>query len=363
MSTSCPFFRTDQSGKGRVAYNSACAAAGQLGLMALYETMFSSYDVATSQLLVTAFDFTSEERRRNVQHVISQLLSLGIVPLINENDAVSANQGYEIYNDSFSDNDGLAAMVSIELSAQLLILLTDVKGVYDRCPTDPKAKLIDVFNDDTGFKVGKKSLQGRGGMGAKVNAALRAVSGGVQAVVIAAGGDHGVVEKITSGDSAGTLFLGKQSGFGLPRADSSSEISVAGSDCESNTESVGNGKTAASTEMDPTEMAKLAREGGRKLKTASSETRKSILLKIADAVMARKAEILAVNARDVKAAVEAGIKGPPLKRLSLTPEKIDVLCDGIRAIANDKEPLGKVLGITELAKDLVLEKKTCPIGT
>ncbi len=76
-----------------MSYNSACAAAGQLGLMSLYETMFNQFDIPTSQILVTAFDFTSPERRRNIQRVISELLDLGIVPLMNENDAVSANQG------------------------------------------------------------------------------------------------------------------------------------------------------------------------------------------------------------------------------------------------------------------------------
>lgn len=122
--------------------------------MSLYETMFTQFDITTSQLLVTAFDFTSPERRRNVQYVISQLLALGIVPLLNENDAVSANQGYQTFGNSFSDNDSLASLVAMEMSAQLLILLTDVKGVYDRPPSDPESKLIDVFNcDKTTFKV------------------------------------------------------------------------------------------------------------------------------------------------------------------------------------------------------------------
>ncbi len=159
---------------GKISYSSACAAAGQLGLMSLYETMFNQYDIQTSQLLVTAFDFTSPERRRNIQYVISQLLKLGIVPLLNENDAVSANQGYQLFGNSFADNDSLAALVSIEMSAQLLILLTDVNGVYDRPPKEQNAQLIDVFKrNTTAFKIGDKSLQGRGGMGAKVDAALR----------------------------------------------------------------------------------------------------------------------------------------------------------------------------------------------
>lgn len=85
--------RLTSSAPGKVSYNSACAAAGQLGLMSLYETMFNQFDITTSQLLVTAFDFTSPERMRNIQQVLSELLDLGIVPLMNENDAVSANQG------------------------------------------------------------------------------------------------------------------------------------------------------------------------------------------------------------------------------------------------------------------------------
>jgi delta-1-pyrroline-5-carboxylate synthetase len=150
--------------KGSITYNSACAAAGQLGLMSLYETMFDQFDITVSQLLVTSFDFTSPERRRNIQHVISQLLSLGIVPLLNENDAVSANQGYQTFGKTFSDNDSLASLVAVEMSAQLLILLTDVKGVYDRPPSEPNSKIIDIFHmNETSFQIGDKSLQGRGG--------------------------------------------------------------------------------------------------------------------------------------------------------------------------------------------------------
>ena len=77
------------------SYNAACAAIGQLGLMSLYETMFKNFNIETSQLLVTAFDFTSEERRSNIQYVIENLLGHNIIPIINENDAVTGNQVYE----------------------------------------------------------------------------------------------------------------------------------------------------------------------------------------------------------------------------------------------------------------------------
>eukprot|EP01035_Chromulina_nebulosa_P055606 gene55606-76199_t len=80
------------SEKEKASYSSACAAAGQLGLMSLYETMFSQFGITISQILVTSFDFTSPERKRNIQYVITQLLALGIVPLLNENDPVSLNQ-------------------------------------------------------------------------------------------------------------------------------------------------------------------------------------------------------------------------------------------------------------------------------
>ena len=228
----------------RVSYNSACAAAGQLGLMSLYETMFTQYDVAASQvrrgflctvcvclvcvgavlmtylltshpfpstptlqLLVTSSDFTSPDRRRNINYVLSQLLALGIVPLINENDAVSANQGYDTFGRSFADNDSLASLISAEISADLLILLTDVQGCYDRPPTVPGAKLIDIFDTNTVFQEGSKSLQGRGGMGAKVDAAMAAIQGGVPAVVIAAGNDFSAIGALMSGEPKGTLFL------------------------------------------------------------------------------------------------------------------------------------------------------------
>jgi len=333
----------------KVSYNSACAAAGQLGLMSLYETMFSSYDITTSQLLVTAFDFTSPERRRNVQYVISQLLALGIVPLLNENDAVSANQGYALFGNSFSDNDSLASLVAIEMSAQLLILLTDVKGVYDRPPNEPGAQLIDVFDcSQTTFKVGEKSLQGRGGMGAKVDAATSAVKGGVKAVIIAAGGDSGVIDSIMKGEPTGTMFLAH-----VERAEASNEEVAA---------AAGNAFANDAVAAKADEVAKGARTGSRALQLLQSTERQAILLHMAAALETRQREILAANAEDVVAAEKSGLAGPSLKRLSLTHEKLRTLVEGIRSIAEQEEPIGKLEARTELADGLVLDKISAPIG-
>ena len=324
-----------------VSYSSACAAAGQLGLMSLYETMFNQFDIATSQILVTAFDFTSPERRRNVQHVISQLLALGIVPLLNENDAVSANQGYQLFGkDTFSDNDSLASLVAIEMSAQLLILLTDVPGVYDRPPKEAGATLIDIFSKSTAFQVGEKSLQGRGGMGAKVDAAMFAVNGGVQAAVIAHGNDTNVIGQIMRGEKAGTMFLHNE-----PAVE----------------EEEGAARKHAPNDSSSAIVAAQAREGGRQLQQLTSAERAGILLAIASAIAAQKEAILAANERDI-AAAKTVVSAVNLKRLQLTDDKLDVLVAGICSIAGQEEPLGQTMSLTELAEGLLLEKVTCPIG-
>lgn len=342
---------TSSNGSGitdKTSYSSACAAAGQLGLMSLYETMFSQFNVTTSQLLLTAFDFTSPERRRNVQFVISQLLSLGIVPLLNENDAVSANQGYKLFGNTFSDNDSLAALVSIEMNANLLILLTDVQGVYDRPPTDPSAQLIDVYDYDKSITIGDKSLQGRGGMGAKVDAAIRAIDGGIHAVVIADGSRIGIISEILSGNKVGTLFLARSIVNGIHED-------------EGQLTSQKNSSTKRD-EFDAVTLAELARAGSRSLQKLTSEERSNILVEIANQLLAQKDDILAVNELDVKDAESHGISSSNLKRLKLTEEKLTTLADGINSIAKSDEPIGQLLSRLEVSNDLVLDKITAPIG-
>lgn len=286
-----PMLTTTTGGTGKLTYNSACAAAGQLGLMSLYETMFSQFDITVSQLLVTSFDFTSPERRRNIQHVLSQLLALGIVPLLNENDAVSGNQGYNTFGRMFADNDSLASLVAVEMSAQLLILLTDVKGVYDRPPSEPGSKVIDIFNEETAFKVGDKSLQGRGGMGAKVDAALSAVKGGVQAVVIAAGHDSSTIGQIIDGQQVGTLFLPNET---------AAEVSSAGPSSTSPRNATdGVVEADKSDKMDLVHLAQAARAGGRELSCADPKVRSDILLALAASLQSNTQQILDANKTDI----------------------------------------------------------------
>jgi delta-1-pyrroline-5-carboxylate synthetase len=192
------------------------------------------------------------------------------------------------------------------MSAQLLILLTDVNGVYDRPPSDPSAKLIDIFVNSTEFKVGDKSLQGRGGMGAKVNAALSAVEGGVQAVIIAAGGDTGVIDRIMGGEQAGTLFLMHNdaaiaAGEAAARATAAADIGGHQNGSAANAAGSGSNPAAAAADLEhrAEEIAAGARAGSRKLQALSTAEREAVLHAVADALQAREQEILEVNALDV----------------------------------------------------------------
>jgi len=194
-------------------YDSACAAAGQFEMMNLYSSLFNQCDVAASQILVTQSDFTDPKGLQNLKYSIERLLALGIVPIINENDAVSANLGYTA-DDLFSDNDSLASLCARSFDADALILLTDVEGVFDKPPAEPGAQKIDLYiGDFTEIATGDKGSYGRGGMGAKIDAATSAVAEGsnCEACIIASGSDLNSIRAILGPEprfeAKGTLFL------------------------------------------------------------------------------------------------------------------------------------------------------------
>ena len=142
-------------------YDSACAAAGQLQMMSFYSSLFDQCDIAASQILVTQADFMDDQRLKNLTYSVDRLLSLGIIPIVNENDAVSGNMGYT-RDDVFSDNDSLAALCARNFNAEALLLLTDVHGVFDRPPSEKGAKLLKFYEGDNNSDVtiGEKSAQG-----------------------------------------------------------------------------------------------------------------------------------------------------------------------------------------------------------
>ena len=188
----------------------ACAAIGQAKLMMIYERLFAEYNHLTAQILMTKHTIVDDINRKNAQNTFNQLLKLGVIPVVNENDTVAVHE----VEDTIGDNDFLSAVVCSLVDADLLILLSDIDGLYTDDPRANKnAKFVDVVEDlDSVMKMGKEttgSNVGTGGMSAKLHAATIAVNSGAD-MVIANGKDVSVIHKIMEGRKYGTLFVGKR---------------------------------------------------------------------------------------------------------------------------------------------------------
>lgn len=188
----------------------ACAAVGQARLMMIYQKLFSEYNQPSAQILMTKNTMVNNINRKNAQNTFNELLSLGVIPIVNENDSIST---YELQNlEKFGDNDTLSAVVAALVQADLLILLSDIDGLFTDDPnTNPNAKFIDVVEnlDDKLLNMGKGtsgSKVGTGGMATKLTAAQIASAAGVD-MVIANGADFHIIHKITEGRNYGTLFV------------------------------------------------------------------------------------------------------------------------------------------------------------
>uniref|UniRef100_A0A7N9C918 Delta-1-pyrroline-5-carboxylate synthase n=1 Tax=Macaca fascicularis TaxID=9541 RepID=A0A7N9C918_MACFA len=313
----------------------ACAAAGQSGLMALYEAMFTQYSICAAQILVTNLDFHDEQKRRNLNGTLHELLRMNIVPIVNTNDAVvpPAEPNSDLQGViSVKDNDSLAARLAVEMKTDLLIVLSDVEGLFDSPPGSDDAKLIDIFypGDQQSVTFGTKSRVGMGGMEAKVKAALWALQGGTSVVI--ANGTHPkvsghVITDIVEGKKVGTFF---------------SEVKPAGPTVE--------------------QQGEMARSGGRMLATLEPEQRAEIIHHLADLLTDQRDEILLANKKDLEEA-EGRLAAPLLKRLSLSTSKLNSLAIGLRQIAaSSQDSVGRVLRRTRIAKNLELEQVTVPIG-
>ena len=189
----------------------ACASVGQARLMMMYQKLFSEYNHVCSQILLTKANMLDNLNRINAKNTFNELLSLGVVPIVNENDTVAT---YEIDNISvFGDNDTLSAVVAALIHADLLILLSDIDGMYTDDPhKNKKAQFIEVvdrLNSDI-LKMGKRSSGssvGTGGMATKLQAAKIATTAGTD-MVIASGEDFSNIHRIVNGEPLGTVFLG-----------------------------------------------------------------------------------------------------------------------------------------------------------
>ncbi len=183
----------------------AAAAVGQCELMYTYDKLFSEYHHTVAQLLITGDDIANEERHLNFSNTLNRLLDLGALPIINENDTVSTK---EI---GIGDNDTLAAIVAESVGAELLILLSDIDGLYTADPhVDPNAKLLHRVTklDETILALAGVSAtrQGTGGMVTKLQAAEICMGCGC-AMVIANGNDPANLYDILDGKAVGTTFM------------------------------------------------------------------------------------------------------------------------------------------------------------
>ncbi|RWS28246.1 delta-1-pyrroline-5-carboxylate synthase-like protein [Leptotrombidium deliense] len=318
----------------------SAAAVGQSGLMALYDAMFQQYGVHIAQVLVTKPDFYNPVSRVNVKSTITELLALNIVPIVNTNDAVvspSMPDTIEFYSDDsdnddhiiIHDNDSLAAHLAVEVNADLLILMSDVDGVYNLPPDQEGARLLSSFSPrhSTGLKFGQKSKVGLGGMESKVQSAAWALERGVS-VVICNGFEEQGISRIMKGKKIGTFFT-----------------------------DVNHQNNTVET------YAANARRASRELQSLSATERTDILIRISDLLQSRKEEILKVNSKDLSYAEMTGLSAPLLSRLKLTPEKINSLSDGLKQIAEQsKTILNRCTRHIEIADGMRLKQISVPIG-
>ena len=187
----------------------AAAAVGQCELMYVYDRLFSAYDHTVAQILLTGVDVEHASRRENIQNTLTRLLELGALPIINENDTVATDE-----ITSIGDNDTLAAIVTCCIKADLLVLLSDIDGLYTANPhTHPDAKLIPLVKEITpevmALADGAGSALGTGGMATKLRAA-RMVTGSGADMVIANGAHPELLYDIAAGRSAGTRFAARK---------------------------------------------------------------------------------------------------------------------------------------------------------
>lgn len=191
---------------GKVVEKQACAAVGQGRLMMMYQKMFGEYNQVSAQVLMTKNTFINNLSRVNAHNTLMELLDYGVIPIVNENDTVST------YEMQFGDNDTLSAIVAALVEADLLILLSDIDGLFTDDPNiNHNAKFISTVEklDESVFNMGKDSSTsnvGTGGMSAKLSAAKIATASGAD-MIIANANDLSVIHKLIDGENIGTLFM------------------------------------------------------------------------------------------------------------------------------------------------------------
>lgn len=193
-------------------YKQAAAAVGQCGIMHIYDKLFSEYNCIVAQILLTGDDVQDEIRARHLRSTFDALIEMGVIPIVNENDSVSSDEIETGAHKILGDNDTLSAIVADLCGADLLILLSDIDGLYNADPrTVSSAELIhsihELTEDIYSMAGGSGTWRGTGGMVTKLNAAKIAMDNGFD-MVIANGSKCELIYDIVSGESVGTRFYG-----------------------------------------------------------------------------------------------------------------------------------------------------------
>lgn len=187
-----------------ISLKQACAAIGQSRLMTIYQKLFSEYNQFTAQILMTKFTIVNDTSRHNARNTFEELLNLGVIPIVNENDTVATD---EI---DFGDNDSLSAVVAAIAGADLLVLLSDIDGMYTDDPNrNPDAELISyvesISDEMIEMAKGPSTTLGTGGMSAKIYAAGIANDAGADMAIIN-GEDMDNIIRLIDGEELGTVF-------------------------------------------------------------------------------------------------------------------------------------------------------------
>src|SRR3989344_5101892 len=191
-----------------VTMQQVCASIGQHILMSNYRSLFSKYGIKIAQILLTYYDFSNKKTFSHLRSSLNKLINLGVVPIINENDPISIDE----IGPSFGDNDILSALIASKIKADLLVILTNVDGLYNKNPKHKNAILIkQVANIDRNIESisGKPSQLGLGGMQTKVKAAKIATKSGTT-VVIANGRKNNILIRLLGNEDIGTIFSPKK---------------------------------------------------------------------------------------------------------------------------------------------------------
>ena len=197
-------------------YKQAAAAVGQCNIMHIYDKLFSEYTCSVAQILLTGDDVDDPLRAEHLSNTFSALLEMGVIPIVNENDSVSSAEIETGHNKILGDNDTLSAIVAKLCKADLLVLLSDIDGLFDADPhSNSDAKLIPCVSELTEEVLhlagGSGTWRGTGGMATKLNAAGIAMAAGVE-MVITNGSRMEDIYGIVAGQPIGTRFLAADTG-------------------------------------------------------------------------------------------------------------------------------------------------------